>query len=76
MSASQGEMIDSADGFSGPAAARPEMSRPHTPGHGKLPAREGTGLLPWSSAEERLVRSHDYWLATVTPAGGPHLISV
>lgn len=36
------------------------------PGYGTLPADEGTGLLPWSWAEERLLRSHDFWLATVT----------
>jgi PPOX class probable F420-dependent enzyme len=46
------------------------------PGYGTLPAGEGRGLLPWSWAEERLVRSHDYWLATVTPDGAPHLLPV
>lgn len=46
------------------------------PGYGTLPANEGTGLLPWSWAEERLARSHDYWLATVTPEGAPHLMPV
>ena len=46
------------------------------PGYGTLPATEGTGLLPWSWAVERLARSHDYWLATVTPQGAPHLMPV
>jgi general stress protein 26 len=46
------------------------------PGYGTLPADEGRGLLPWSWAEERLVSSHDYWLATVTPGGAPHLMPV
>jgi len=46
------------------------------PGYGRLPAEDGTGLLPWSWAEQRLVRSHDYWLATVTPSGAPHLMPV
>ena len=46
------------------------------PGYGTLPATEGTGLLPWSWAEERLTRSHDYWLATVTDRGAPHLMPV
>ena len=32
------------------------------PGYGILPAGEGTGLLPWEWAVERLARSHDYWL--------------
>ena len=46
------------------------------PGYGTLPAGEGRGLLPWSWAEERLASSHDFWLATVTPAGFPHLMPV
>jgi len=46
------------------------------PGYGMLPAGAGRGLLPWSWAEERLIRSHDYWLATVTPGGAPHLMPV
>jgi hypothetical protein len=46
------------------------------PGYGTLPAEQGTGLLPWSWAEERLARSHDYWLATVMPSGAPHLMPV
>jgi general stress protein 26 len=54
----------------------PLASRPHMPGYGTLPADQGIGLLPWSWAEERLVRSHDYWLATVTPLGVPHLMPV
>jgi PPOX class probable F420-dependent enzyme len=55
-----------------PAARRPDM-----PGYGILDADEGSGLLPWSWAEERLRRSHDYWLATVRPDDGrPHLMPV
>ena len=46
------------------------------PGYGTLPAGEGRGLLPWSWAEERLAGSHDFWLATVTPRGVPHLMPV
>jgi PPOX class probable F420-dependent enzyme len=51
-------------------------SRPHMPGYGTLPAGEGRGLLPWAWAEERLAGSHDYWLATVTPDGAPHLMPI
>jgi nitroimidazol reductase NimA-like FMN-containing flavoprotein (pyridoxamine 5'-phosphate oxidase superfamily) len=54
----------------------PVPSRPYMPGYGTLPAAEGRGLLPWSWAEERLASSHDFWLATVTPAGVPHLMPV
>ena len=46
------------------------------PGYGTLPADQGRGLLPWSWAEERLAGSHDFWLATVTPDGAPHLMPV
>jgi PPOX class probable F420-dependent enzyme len=46
------------------------------PGYGTLPAEEGSGLLPWSWAEEKLLHSHDFWLATVGPAGVPHLMPV
>ena len=46
------------------------------PGYGTLPAEQGTGLLPWAWAQDRLARSHDYWLATVTPHGAPHLMPV
>jgi hypothetical protein len=46
------------------------------PGYGILDAGEGTGLLPWSWATERLAASHDYFAATVTPEGHPHLMPV
>jgi hypothetical protein len=52
------------------------VSRPFMPGYGTLDPNAGTGLLPWSWAEERLTRSHDYWLATVTPNGRPHVMPV
>jgi PPOX class probable F420-dependent enzyme len=54
----------------------PRASRPHMPGYGILGPTEGTGLLPWSWAEERLARSHDYWLATTWPDGRPHVMPV
>ena len=47
---------------------RPVRSaRPYMPGYGTLPATEGTGLLPWSWAEERLISSRNYWVVTVWP---------
>jgi hypothetical protein len=54
----------------------PSASRPYMPGYGIEPADQGQGLLSWSWAVERLARSHDYWLATVWPAGRPHLMPV
>lgn len=46
------------------------------PGYGVLGPDEGRGLLPWSWAEERLIKSHDYWVATTRPDGRPHLMPV
>lgn len=52
----------------------PKSSRPHMPGYG-LPS--GTkGLLPWSWAEQRLKKSHNYWISTSWPDGTPHLMIV
>ena len=46
------------------------------PGYGLLPAGEGTGLLPWSWAEERLKSSRNYWLTSTWPDGRPHAMPV
>lgn len=54
----------------------PIASRPYMPGYGLRDASEGTGLLPWSWARERLERSHDYWVATATGRDQPHLMPV
>src|SRR5438309_616284 len=58
------------------AMTEPIASRPHMPGYGLLEAAQGTGLLPWAWAVERLERSHDYWVATVRPDGRPHVMPV
>ena len=44
------------------------------PGYG-LPAGK-KGLLPWSWAEQRLKKSHNYWITTVKPDGSPHTMVV
>ena len=54
----------------------PRADRPHMPGYGMRPASEGTGLLAWAWAEDRLTRSHDFWLASAGPDGAPHLMPV
>jgi PPOX class probable F420-dependent enzyme len=46
------------------------------PGYGLRGPNEGTGLLMWAEVEERLARSHDYWLASCRPDGRPHLMPV
>ena len=42
------------------------------PGYGVADANGGSGLLPWSWAVERLLKSHNYWLSTTRPDGRPH----
>jgi general stress protein 26 len=44
------------------------------PGYG-LP-RGTRGLMPWSWAENRLRKSHNYWLVTTRPDGAPHAMPV
>jgi hypothetical protein len=46
------------------------------PGYGMRPADQGTGLLPWSWAEERLIASRNYWVASLWPDGRPHAMPV
>lgn len=46
------------------------------PGYGILDAKSGRGLLPWSWANERLSKAHNYWVATTRPDGRPHAVAV
>jgi PPOX class probable F420-dependent enzyme len=55
---------------------RVRAGRPYMPGYGVREADQGTGLLPWSWAVERLESSHDYWVATSQPDGRPHITPV
>ncbi len=52
----------------------PKTSRPLMAGYGVPDSLEGA--LPWSWAEERLSKSHNYWLTTVRPDGAPHTMLV
>jgi hypothetical protein len=57
----------------------PAASRPHAPGYGFPKSKKG--LLPWSWAEQRLKKSHNYWICTIKPAttkpdGSPHVMVV
>jgi hypothetical protein len=53
---------------------KPKTSRPLAPGYG-FP--EGSkGLLPWTWAEQRLKKSHNYWITTAKPDGSPHTMVV
>ena len=53
---------------------RLKASRPHMPGYG-MP-RGTKGLLPWTWAEERLRKSHNYYVMTVRPDATPHAMPV
>src|SRR5712672_4276002 len=57
-----------------PATSKPKGSRPHMPGYG-LPTGS-KGLLPWKWADERLKKSHNYWISTLKPDGSPHTMVV
>ena len=46
------------------------------PGYGVVGPNEGSGLLPWSWAKERLEASRNYWIATTSPQGFPHAMPV
>ena len=46
------------------------------PGYGIRGPAEGTGLLPWSWAIDRLATSHDYWVATTWAGRPPHVMPV
>jgi hypothetical protein len=54
----------------------PNVTRPHMPDYGIKGPDEGTGLLPWAWALERLTTAHDYWVATTWPDGRPHVTPV
>jgi hypothetical protein len=51
------------------ANRRPTPSRIHAPGYGFPETTKG--LLPWSWSEQRLKKSHNYWITTLTPGKPP-----
>ena len=59
---------------SGKQAKTPTASRPYMPGYGISVSKKG--MLPWSWAEERLVKTRIYWLTTITPKGDPHVMPI
>ena len=52
----------------------PKPSRPYVPEYG-IPATE-EGMLPWSHVSERMEKSLNYWISTVSPEGEPHATPV
>ncbi len=57
-----------------PQVKAPRPGRIHAPGYGFPKATKG--LLPWSWAEQRLKKSHNYWITTVKPDHAPHTMVV
>jgi PPOX class probable F420-dependent enzyme len=55
-------------------SVEPSTTRPYMPGYGIETGADG--LLPWSWAVERLIRSHDYWVASLHADGRPHVMPV
>jgi general stress protein 26 len=53
-----------------PKPIRPNMPADYTPAGAK------TKFLPWSFAEERLAKSHNYWICSTRQDGRPHSIPV
>ena len=53
---------------------QPRSTRPHMRGYG-IP-KTTKGLLPWTWAEQRLKKSHNYWISTARPDGSPHTMIV
>ena len=54
----------------------PRASRPYMPGYGLPAENAGPGLLPWKWAEDRITKSHNYWIATSRADGAPHVMPV
>jgi PPOX class probable F420-dependent enzyme len=46
------------------------------PGYGLVGPEAGSGLLPWTWAQEQLEEPHNFWLATRWPDGRPHVMPV
>lgn len=57
-------------------AREPRASRPFMPGYEVQDPGDGSGLLPWTWAEQRLRDSQHYWLSTVRSDGRPHAMPI
>jgi general stress protein 26 len=53
---------------------QPVAGRPYMPGYGIETSEQG--LITWAEAERRLTDSVNYWVATVSADGVPHLMPV
>jgi len=57
-----------------PRKKSPKSSRIQAAGYGFPTSTKG--LLSWTWAEQRLKKSHNYWITTVKPDGSPHTMVV
>lgn len=55
--------------------AGPKASRPHMP-HGYGVPKDSKSLLPWSHVSERMDKAMHYWVCSISPGGGPHVMPV
>jgi general stress protein 26 len=55
-----------------PVAGRPKVD----PGYGIPTDGSGADALPWSTVEEWLTKSRNYWVSTASSAGRPHAMPV
>jgi hypothetical protein len=54
----------------------PKADRPFMPGYDITDAGGGARLLPWRWAAERLIKSRNYWIGTISRDGRPHSMPV
>ena len=54
--------------------AKPRADRPHMPGYGVSTAKKG--MLPFSHFEKLFGNNRNYFVATTTPEGRPHVMPV
>ena len=65
-------MSETAGAFS----TAPKAERPTTPGRSYGVPRKGGTMVEWAAVIGRLRTAEAYWLATVTPAGRPHVVPI
>ena len=57
-----------------PVQPKVKVGIPHMPS--MYTSQHKKKFLPWSHAEERLIKSRSYWICTTRPDGRPHSIPV
>lgn len=60
----------------GAFGSEPPRERPDSPPEGYGVPREGGEFIEWDGVVHRLATASAYWLATVDPGSGPHVVPV